>query len=156
MGVGVPLVKDVDLVAGTRRVDDPEVAGGSLAFAGVEVFDGRFVGLEVAAIEQAAVDELVKRLDGFGHDLVPVAEFVARKVDAVATQQDALGAVMRAVVAVFGSGDVGDQAGRGAESQRGRRGGLERDGVGIVLGDMDDAHRAVDEDAAGLVARSGR
>ena len=50
---------------------------------------------------------------------------MAGKVDAAA-QQDALGAVMRAVVAVFGGGDVSDQAGRGAESQGGRSGGLKR------------------------------
>ncbi len=154
LAAGVPLVEDVALKAGARRVDDPEVAGGGLAFAGVEVFDGRFVGLEVAAIEQAAVDELVKRLDGFGHDLVPVAEFVARKVDAVAAQHDALGAVMRPVVAVFGGGDVGDKPGRGTETQGGRSGGLERDGVGVVPGDMDDAHGAADEDAAGLVVEA--
>ena len=72
----------------------------------------------------------------------------------MAAQHDALGAVVRAVVAVFGGGDVGDKPGRGAETQGGRRGGLERDGVGIVLGDMDDAHRAVDEDAAGLVVEA--
>ena len=56
--------------------------------------------------------------------------------------------------AVFGGGYIGDEARRGTETQQGRRGGLAQDGIGVVAGDMDavdEAHGAVDEDAAGLV-----
>jgi hypothetical protein len=40
-------------------VDHPEVAGGAFALAGVLIADGGFIGLEVAALEQVAVDEFV-------------------------------------------------------------------------------------------------
>lgn len=54
-----------------------------------------------------------------------MAEGVARDVDAVAAQEDVFGAVVWAVVAIFGGGDVGDEAGVGSEAQRGRGGGLD-------------------------------
>ena len=96
------------------------------------------------------MDELVKRLDRVGGDLVPVAEGVAREVDSVAFAENALGAVVRAVVAIFGNEDVGDEAGRGAEAEGWRGSRLDRCGVGIGDGDVDDTHGALDEDARGL------
>jgi hypothetical protein len=151
---GVPLIEDVALDAVAWGVDDPEVAGRGFAFAGIEVFDGSFVGLEVAGCQQAAVDEFVEGFEGVGDDFVPVAEGVARDVDAVAALEDAFGAVVGTVVAVFGSSDVCNETRRGSETQRGRRGGFDGGGVRVVFGDVDETHGAVDEDAAGLIVEA--
>jgi hypothetical protein len=88
------------------------------------------VGLEVAGGEQAAVDEFVEGFEGVGDDLVPVAEGVARDVDAVAALEDAFGAVVGAVVAVFGGGGVSDETRRGSEPEAGWCGGFDGGGVG--------------------------
>ena len=151
LAAGVPLVEDVALDAASRAVDDPEVSGGGFAFAGIKVSDRSFVGLEVAGLEQSLVDQFVERFDGVGHDLVGVAEGVARDAHAVAAQQDVLGAVVGPVVAILRDSDVGGESRRGGQSERGRRGGFDGCGVGILLGDVDLAHGALDEDAAGLI-----
>jgi hypothetical protein len=90
------------------------------------------VGLEVAGGEQAAVDEFVEGFESVGDDLVPVAEGVARDVDAVAALEDAFGAVVGAVVAVFGGGGVSDETRRGSEPEpeAGWCGGFDGGGVG--------------------------
>jgi len=154
LAAGVPLIEDVALDAVARGVDDPEVAGGGFTFAGAEVFDRRFVGLEVAALQEVLMDELVEGLNDIGDDLGPVAEGVAGEVDAVATQEDALGAVEGAMMAVFGGQDVGDEARCGSKPEGGWRGGFEWGGIKILPGDVDGADDALDEDDGGLVVKT--
>lgn len=154
LAAGVPLIKNVALDAIARGVDDPEVAGGGFAFAGTEVFDRGFVGLEVAALQEVLMDELVEGLDDVGDDLGPVAEDVAGEVDAVAAKEDALGAVEGAVVAVFGGQHVGDEAGCGSKSEGGWRGGFERCGIQVFPGNVDGANDALDEDDGALVVET--
>lgn len=154
LAAGVPLIEDVALDSVTRGVDDPEVARGAFASAGVEVFDGGFVGLKVAALQELAVNEFVERLDDVGDGVGPVAEGVAGEVDAVAALEDALGAVEGAVVAVFGGQHVGDEAGCGSETKRWGRGGFERCRIGVFAGDENGADDALDEDDGGLIVET--
>ena len=142
---GVPLIEDVSLDAVARGVDDPEVAGGAFSLAGVLIADGCLVRLEVGVCEQAGVDEFVDRLAEVGADIRPVAEGVAREVDAVAPEEDAMLAVEGKVVAVFSGEDLGDEARGGAESEGGGRGGFDRNTVRIVYGDVNGAGDAGDE-----------
>ena len=96
------------------------------------------------------MDEFVDWLKRVGHHLVPVAEGVPGNVHAVADLENALGAVVGPVVAVFGFHDVGHQAGRGSKTQGRRRGRLDGYRVGLADGDMHDAHGALEKDAGGL------
>ena len=151
LATGMPLIEDVPLDPIARSVDDPQITGGCLALAGIEIADGRLVPLKVITLQQAAVEEFVNGLDCVGHHLVPVAQGVAGNVHTVAHAQDALGAVVRPVMAVFGGHDVGHHAGRGAETQRGWRGHLDGRRVGLADGDMHDAHDTLDEDPGWLI-----
>ena len=151
LAAGMPLVEDVALAAVARRVKDPEVSGGAFPSAGIKISNRSLVGLEVVALEQALVDEFVERFERVGDNAVPVAEGVAGDLNSVALAQDALGAVVGPVVAVFGGHHVGDEPGCGSESERRWRGDFDRNGVGLADGDVDDAHETLDEDAGGLV-----
>ena len=148
---GMPLVEDVAFATVARGVQDPEVSGGAFPSAGIEVSNGGFVGLQVVALEQFLVDEFVERFEGVGDDAVPVTEGVAGDLNSVALAQDALAAVVGPVMAVLGGHHVGDEPGGGGESERGRRGDLDRNSIGLADGDVDDAHETLDEDAWGLV-----
>ena len=145
LATGVPLIEDIALDAVARGVNHPEETGGTFALAGVEIADGGFVRLKVAALKQAVVDEFVDWLDRVGDHLVPVAEGVPGNVQAVADIENARGTVVGPVVAVFGFHHVGHQARRGAKPQGRRRGRLDGHCVELVDGNMHDAHGAIDE-----------
>jgi hypothetical protein len=80
------------------------------------------IGATRVSMRQAVVEEFEERLDGVGDHLVPVAEGGAGNVHAVADLENARGAVMRPVVAVFGSHDLGHDARRGTKPPGRRRG----------------------------------
>ena len=151
LATGMPLIEDIALDSVARGMDHPEVSGGAFASAGIEVADRGFVGLEIAALKQTGMNEFVEGLADIGGGAVPMAEGVAGELNAVALANDALSAVVRAVMAVFGGQHVGHQAGVGAEAQRGRRGCLHRNGVGIADADVDGAGQAADENDGGLI-----
>ena len=67
---GLPVVEN-EFLAG--RVVGPEVAGLSLAGAGLEVIDGRLVSLDVAAFADVAGHELPERTQQAGEVVLPVA-----------------------------------------------------------------------------------
>ena len=76
---------------------------------------------------------------------------MARDVNAVATLKDFLGAIVGPVVAVFRDDEVGGKSRGDGKAKRGWGGRFDRLGVGLVLGDMNLADGALDQDTGGLV-----
>ena len=106
---GVPVVADAALRSGD--FDEPEVALFGLAVAGGEVFERRFVNLEVRTFEEFWVDGLSDGLKMKGALFGPTGKGLARDLNAVALSVNLLLAVKWKVIAVFRGDDLGEQSG---------------------------------------------
>ena len=105
-------------------------------------------------MKQTGMNEFVEGFADIGGGAVPMAEGVAGELNPVALEQDALGAVVGTVMAVFGGQHVGHQPGCGAQTKRGWRGGFQRDGIGITDADVDGAGQAADENNGRLIVET--